>query len=148
MKIEENKSEGFQALPQVRHTDQADLGSSKIYVDRSQYLNSSELPEIDSLATEVFVLFYKISELLAMHSIDEDLLDFELETKDNIGFAITGSRASFGEGKSKEAVYEAMEPAVAKEVVKTADKAATNAAHTGNSLQMTTVLSNSKVGLY
>ena len=147
MKIEENKSEGFKVVSEEHRDDRVDLQSSKIYVDKSQYLNSSELPEVDRLATEVFVIFYKIADLLSLHNISEDLLDFELETRDKIGFAITGNRVSFGEGKSKDTVYDVMEHTKAKSVAKSNDKLVANAAHTGNSMQMTTVLSNSKVSV-
>ena len=132
-------------IPEGQHEITDEERSSKIYVDKSQYLNASGFPEIDNLAKEVFALFHKIADFISYHNIDEDLLDFELDTKDKVGFAITGNRASFGEGKSKEAIYDALENAKAKTKVKSNEKATTNAGHGGNSLQMTTVLSNSKV---
>ena len=119
-----------------------------VKIDKSQYMNSSNLPQIDTLAKEVYQLFYNISNYINAKKDEEEESDLELENRDRVGYVITGSNDfDFAIPKTKGlAIPESVKIAKSRtQIHKPGEKLSLNGPTGGASMQMTSVLSNSKV---
>lgn len=110
-------------------------------------MNSSNLPQIDKLAEECFNLFHKLSKYVSSKMELEDECDFEFDDKDMLGYTLSKQEIDFGAVKTiGKAVPENIRVAKLSTMpVKASEKSVILAPHVGASMQITSLLSNSKV---
>lgn len=114
-------------------------------VDKSLYMNRSELPQIDTLARTLFGLFEKLADYFndGLNSQNESI-NLSVEYKDKVGYAFSQNKLDFG---LQEADWGLAIPENFKENqhVKKLTVPKKLAKSGGNSTHATTFLSNSKV---
>lgn len=116
-------------------------------VDKSLYMNRSELPQIDTLAKTLFGLFEKLSDYFnnRLGSFSESI-DFSEEGQDKVGYVFSQNKLDFGLDEAdwgKAIPEEFKEAQLAKQLVALREKMGTKWG--GSSMHMTSALSNSKV---
>lgn len=113
-------------------------------VDKSQYMNTSKLPQIDKLASALFDLFDKFTNYIRSNDMYEDTSDVDLEARDKVGFTLSPSDQLYSINKAKEAFNPENFENVKRKVNTLHPSHGMNTKE-GTSMQMTSVLSNSKV---
>lgn len=74
---------------------------NEVKVNKNLYLNSSNLPSIDSLAKELFKLFDGIQRYTAKVDDLDDSFSFELENRDKVGYILSPGEYDFAIPKTK-----------------------------------------------
>lgn len=86
---EDAKSEDIKATPDSVNLDTLNpVTDVDLNFDRSQYMNRSELPQIDSLAKLLYTTFEQFRTLITEYDSDAD---FENDDNDVVGYIITPS---------------------------------------------------------
>lgn len=140
-----NKSEGSGSGDNFGESDAFAKEYQDVKVDKSLYQNSSGMPQIDTLAAELFKLFQNLSEFLSNSKMENDNIDLPREPLDKMGYMLSSGNYDFEVNKPVgDAIPESIKQNKKQQMLLKAHEMAKTLPNQ-QSLQMTSLLSNSRV---